>query len=171
MVSFTCSHPCPSSIIYQVLSKTPFMFSVTLLDPEFFPTLIDPFLFLSLCPYSCEILILKWPQVFLVHYFWALMHFPPLFLILALQLSLIYRELLSLQFESFPSSELLSHSIYALEYFTLECLVLHILHVPMPPCPLIQLLFLSSSTLWHHHLSSFLTHHFLQHLYPVNRSC
>lgn len=123
---------------------------------RFPPPLIAPFLFLPLCPYSCELPVFKWPQVSTVHHFWVLMRL--LSLILGLHLSLIYRKLVSPQFESFSSSKIQSHSLYAPGYFTLECLVLtSYLTCPkdsLPSNPASFPHFLDS--LWHHQLF----HHF-----------
>lgn len=70
-------------------------------------------------------------------------------LILGLHLSLIYRKLVSPQFESFSSSKIQSHSLYAPGYFTLECLVLtSYLTCPKDSLPSNQLLFLTSLTLF-----------------------
>lgn len=126
---------------------------------NFYSTLIAPFLVLSLGPYSCSFLVLKWPQGSVIHHFGAHMHSPPLF---------------SFQYLTFcftQSSEVSSlNPLLCPNSCTIACLLLdiyiskltvlfllHIQHVPKPPCPPTQLLLLTSSTLF---LAPYPFHHF-----------
>lgn len=165
MIYFIYSGPCPSSIIKSFLKLLScFLWHYWILritSPPNTHTLIASFLFLSSCPYSFELLVLKWPENSAVHHFWALMHSFPLFLILGLQVFLIYRKLLSLQLESFSPSELLSHSLSAPGYFTLECLVLtSCLTCPKDSWP-------SNPASLPHFLGSFWHHHVLHNFWHI----